>query len=645
MKRFPITPLFLSIPLLLLCVTARADLCLLKADATVSDTMCSAADAADGTTDNIIHLTVEDSEATLATKVFFDMRGKGGSFYGIDMINHKLSFSPNADLSSPDSCEGTGCTTAPTCSMPEVPAVFDYQAASDCAKSFSSGSTAFPAGIYINLGALAMGSGLTKTTTFVISTITFANEGASGTEYIFKFDPLDEPDGLSMTDVQSNMCSVFGASGCTDLPQQVIYETRVTVTKPAGPTCTTTAPTAPTISCKGTPGTPSSQTGYCTPGTPAVGEAEAVMDFTLPTACTYSDSSTCNINSSTAQLTFTSADLSETDKVLTGSSADPYRKFVDVNTNIAAFTAVAQVTSSDGTVCSVTSPITVSSVACSCGKLPKVTPSVAINSITTYENQSVTIEFTLSDLDDSLLQSAGGPLKPSAIPDGGIILYYVVGTGATEIKQDLDVRDTLDLSAKTFTVTIPGDALVAGEQFYLAVEVNATGGLTGRFPAAFRIDSVANFIADTGTEATSKPIEESTNFDFAVEDGQKQYPRPDRYPFHAGNDVLRMYFKLNNKANVSAQIYSLDGTLVRHLDSSTSKLSDCTESNDDLCNMCTTTADTENRYGCIWDGTTYEGGTRYVANGLYIVNIHAICTAGPYKGSTIDHTKGIVVIK
>jgi len=648
LKRFLITPLIFSITLILFCSAARADLCLLKSDASyTTGTPCADADAADGTTDGIINLTIPNTEATLETMVVFDFNGATQDFDGIDQVTHKLYFSPNASLSDAPACEGTACTK-PSCTMPEVRSTgsgFDYQDGADCAKKYNSGAGDFPSGIYIYLSAIAMSTSAMKTN-FRVSTISFKNGGAKDNVYTFKFDPTDAPDEMTPTDIKSFGCSTFQTGGCPpNLPQQQkMYETRITVTG-VTITCTTTKPGNPTLSCKGTPGTPSPGTGLCTPGTPAVGEAAATLDYTLPSSCTKSDGSACTVDSTKSRIKFTSAGLGETDKILTGPS--PYTKYIDVNTNIAAFTAKARVSTTDGLDCSESDDLNITGVSCSCGKIPLVACEPLTNKAC-YKNQPLSIKFTLSDLDDSLLVSPGGALKPTAIPNNGIVFYYVVGEGASSITQISNVRETLNLSDYTFTATIPGDKIVPDETIYFGVVVTTEGGtLTGRYPSSFRTDTVSNFITDTndaGAKITN--CKQGTSFDFAVDStGQKQYPRPDRFPFHAGNDVLRMYFELNNSAIVSAQIYSLDGTLVRHLDYSTSKLSDCNNDQSDLCNMCTTTLDDNNRYGCIWDGTTYEGGSRWVANGLYIVNIHAVCTGDPFKGSTLDHTKGIVVIK
>jgi hypothetical protein len=135
-----------------------------------------------------------------------------------------------------------------------------------------------------------------------------------------------------------------------------------------------------------------------------------------------------------------------------------------------------------------------------------------------------------------------------------------------------------------------------------------------------------------------------TKFDFLP--GQEPYPN--QFPFHANGQVLKIFFALNCKGDATAQIYSMDGNMIRHLDYNASNTFDsCNSNSQSLCNMCTQYGDDNSKKGCLWDGTTFEGGTHYVANGMYIINIHATCTdaASPFKGSSMDYTKGVVVMK
>ena len=116
-------------------------------------------------------------------------------------------------------------------------------------------------------------------------------------------------------------------------------------------------------------------------------------------------------------------------------------------------------------------------------------------------------------------------------------------------------------------------------------------------------------------------------------------PYPNQFPFRAGgNQVLKIWFQINDVATVQTRIYSLDGMLVRHLDDSSDSLDTCSASAPEKCNQC------NSEEGCVWDGTTYEGGSHFVSNGMYIVNIHATCHEA-FPGGTIDYTKGIVVMK
>jgi hypothetical protein len=110
-------------------------------------------------------------------------------------------------------------------------------------------------------------------------------------------------------------------------------------------------------------------------------------------------------------------------------------------------------------------------------------------------------------------------------------------------------------------------------------------------------------------------------------------PYPNQMPFRAGpNQRLLIDFAFNEIALITMRIYSVDGTLIRQIDSST----ETPANTDNVCNW---------EKGCSWDGTTYLGGTNFAANGLYIVNLYAIGTGAAFGGQTINYTKGIVVMK
>ncbi|HOX28670.1 MAG TPA: hypothetical protein PLQ76_05890, partial [bacterium] len=182
----------------------------------------------------------------------------------------------------------------------------------------------------------------------------------------------------------------------------------------------------------------------------------------------------------------------------------------------------------------------------------------------------------------------------------------------------------------------PGSAVKSGYDIAWGITIRSDDQQQSKYPVS-TLDTTSAATLFSSTDASNKQISGDniivgTAFGFV----QGQEPYPNQFPFRAGgNQVLKINFQLNDNANTTTRIYSLDGTMIRALENSTLSIANCTSD----CNYC------NSKEGCIWDGTSYEGGNHFVANGMYIFNIHAICTGNVFPNSSIDYTKGIVVMK
>lgn len=621
------TTLFITAAILLLVsMSARADLCLLQqGQYTLTGTPCSTADTTDGTTDKVINMKVYTGTA-YTFDVVFDQNGYI-SKAAISGFQNKIKYDATI-LADSATCEGTACTK-PACTV-DPDSKFSLNPCTlfslNCCQKIFTSTDGLGAGVYVWNQDAELGTPITDN--IVTARIEFKaipTSASVGTIYDLVFDTGDASNG---TYVQtSDLCNVFGAvctdSGGTNFPQQATMTTRLTVDEIP---CFTGKPGAATLTCKGTP--PACST--------SAGDVVATLQYTLPSTCWKDDaaSSLC----SNYGITFTDTALGGT-ITRHASDANPYTYTITngVGQNLSAVVidgisdgcnSSSSYSSSNG------GTATTNAASCTCGEVPKITlnPESFLTG-TFIQSGPISVPFIVT-LDSSLS-------LPSDIPSGGLTLYYTNNSAASSY-QTLDIRSTLQ-SSGVFTATIPGDYVVADTPIYFCVIARDSNTAEGKYPETCDITSVSTLVS-TAAVVPGENIIAGTRFWFIP--GQEPYPN--QFPFQPTEDVpLRIFFTLNDTpVNVTAQIYSLDGTLIRHLDyDATNSFTACTPSNSSKCNMCTQAGSDNYQKGCIWDGTTYEGGNHFVANGMYIINIHAVSNGSAFRGSSFDYTKGLVVMK
>jgi hypothetical protein len=618
----------------------------------LTGTPCRDAANKNDPTKNDIVLTVYPG-TDMTFDVVFDQRGGAGRAE-IGVFKNKIKY-PADILADPASCiEGTdGAPNGTTCTKPVCTAdpskLFNFDACDVegvicCSQAFTN-TYGLGAGIYIWNSDVALAAGTTDN--FVSDKIQFkalsaANVGATYTLQFDMFDADNNTDG-TFIGVGIDSCPALSSDDCqnTDgnpFPKQAAMTTYLHVEVVP---CYTGKPGSATLTCKGTP-----------PGcTPTSGAATAKLTYTRPTNCYKEDGTTIETPACTdlgIQFISTQINGDATPKKLWAADANPYEVALPtaVGTTISPFDVVGvsggasgatkTCSPSDGKSVGNLGKITVAATPCTCGNPPTIAlnPSkeAVITSKTFFDNQPAVITAKVT-VDSSLT-------LPGAIPAEGLKLYYT-NNPAASLYQSLDVRPTLQ-SDGTFTATIPGTYVVADQPVYFCLVARDTNTAEGKWPAACDTTSVATLVS-TSEVIPGANIIKGTRFTFV--EGLEPYPN--QFPFQPTPEVpLRIYFTLNDAAEVTAQIFSLDGTLIRVLPyDSTNPFSSCSSSNPDKCNMCTQASSDQWQKGCIWDGTTYEGGSSFVSNGMYIINIHAVCTGSAFRGSSFDYTKGIVVMK
>lgn len=408
------------------------------------------------------------------------------------------------------------------------------------------------------------------------------------------------------------------------------------------------APTAPTISW----GAPA--------GCPGAGTVVPTINFTGSTC--QPESGTCG-NAGTAitcgTVTYSVRTGSSAGaEVGTGNASGIALPAVAVSTPVTY--AVVAVSNSLGYTPVATNFVTVGpSTSPSCDQAPTVTPStVKINNIAYNDSsgklvvgQNLTVTGTIADSDAS----------DSNLTLAKVFVYY--GTNTSMNAAPLQVTPT---SSGNFTATIPGSftsGFTAASRIRIAIVTQDKDGTGNCFDAAGALQAAgicatwpnapSNFNpSDANTaQLVSIPFIQATAFEFGISSKDAsgndiREPFPSSFPLRpAPHQSLRFYFKLSDTAAVTMRIYSLDGTLVRVIGNTVQPLTCPACLPDQTCPVCAVDNGCKWDEGCVWDGTNYQGLDHFVANGMYVVNIHATCTGTLFPGATIDFTRGIVIMK
>jgi len=423
------------------------------------------------------------------------------------------------------------------------------------------------------------------------------DEGGTVTDIVFSSDDTLVLDGDGC-DLLSEACG--GAS------IQKKLTTTFSVTQ--DPCYTGKASVSGSLSCKGSGDTCDDSTGPFT----------ATFSYGLPTGCWYADGTTPYTPCEGKKVEITSS-LGGTTTMTT---AGTYSETITDSSSQLSYTIVGNSDScqpSDATTGSNFGTVSAGPATCQCGVVPVIDLVEALDG-PYIQSGKITVKFKVT-LDPDL--SLPGDVQE-------IKFYYLNDPAASA--QEITIPVSELNSNGEFEAEIDGDFVISNTDIYYGVIVRDANNIEGSYPQTFDKDDVV------GTAGTISGDDIIIDVVFKFIDGHEPYPN--QFPFRAGGEqILKIWFQLNDTAEVTSRIYSLDGMLIRHLDDSTESLDSCSNDEPDSCNLC------NYEEGCVWDGTTYEGGTHFVSNGLYIVNIHAFCTGDLFPGSTVDHTKGIVVMK
>jgi hypothetical protein len=568
-----------------------------------TDDPCSYADSLDGTPDDgiitlefapgqDIDLDLVVAQATDATFAFYTFSVKVGNDEATTYAD--LSDPPNCDCIPCDTKVSHQCAVGQTkCDKPVIGITPDLDGSvSDFVTNWitNDGTNYF----VINAATLAD----FVSTSFVAETITYANTFAADDTSTLFFDGLASTPKKSYV-ADENSCYLTAAS-CSGGRKWVPPSTKINFVQPP---CYTGKPTITGLACN--------PTSVCTQ-TPPSGTAAAVMTFTNPTKC-YTSSA----------LTTETACVGTLGTKISGGAAIPSSPYTD-DTKAIGDTASYTIVGTSG--CSDSPEVDSAVVACNCGAPPVITMTSPASLATTkyIQGQDIKIVYHVEEDPD--------------YPDLALTqlnFYYLTDTGAALPIPSTDLLTSIEDG--NVTATIPGKVqgsnfVLAGSNIYFGIIAADSNGQTA-FPPTLDISSVALFATDTASIVPGTNIIIGSRFDF-IEGNE---PLPCQFPFRVGGDqVAKITFRTNDTGTVSARIYSLDGKLIRHLDSSTSAIGDCDHSPTAV-NVC------NNTEGCVWDGTTYQGGSNFVAPGLYIFNIHAVCSGTAFPGGVIDYTKGIVI--
>jgi len=596
-----------------------------------------------GAADNTVHVKIFKG-AAMQFDVVYDQRGgtlpigSYGEKWYYDSTNMADPVNCDNDPATPDAaCTKPSCTQDPG-DVTDDPAAM--VGVIECAVKFTDGIGLRDGYFIYNIEWTSPKPAVEAN--FVMDRVDFANKfttvGSTFTLDIDTVHPSAKTQVLPI-DVTPAECDTLSQSctvGAVTAPKQNAMSTVIYIDEVP---CYTGKPSAaPILTCVGAPGC--TQTG---------GDANVSMSYTLPTGCWNPAGTTAATPCDGLSIKFTSPQLAAGEQTFTSSSPNPFTTTITdgVGQTVSTFSVVGASTScqpsfpipSEGASSGKFGDQTVGNTPCNCGAVPVVTltNATSVTDKTYIQGAPITLNFML-DVDDALT-------LPSAIPPGGLNFYFT-NNPAGALPPPIDVRSTLTASG-AFSATIPGSYVVADTPIYFGVVARDTNTAEGKYPTALDITSSASLVssangADAAHPATISNIMAGTRFWFLP--GQEPYPN--QFPFRANGQVLKIFFTLNDEAIVNAQIYSLDGTMIRHLDyDSQNKFDSCNSTSSTLCNMCTQKGDDPYLKGCLWDGTTYEGGTHYVSNGMYIFNIHATSTGSNFKGSSFDYTKGIVVMK
>ena len=470
------------------------------------------------------------------------------------------------------------------------------------------------------------------------------NSGSEAYTFDFSLNKATVPTDVVLMNADDEQCFLFstGGSPCagmgiTPVPKTPI-KSRIFIDKPS---CYVGPPSAATVtSCKAS--------GTCTSTT---GDAEADLTIGLPTTCYADDkcSATYTGGTCTPGVEFNKKDGTEVTNYTSTSYKDTtpdvaqsvQYTLTGVDTSGNCNDSSGLKTSSSGGSCTGTT-LQSNSLTCKCGDPPTITLTdpvpTAIGDTCSgckqfLQGTDITVKFSVTDIDGTL---------PSSITS--IKFFYTNDLSvAPQVVNVTDLNSSGVASAK-----IAKNYVSAEADLYFGVIATDTDGMTGEYPAGFTCSATAPTaacMAANVAKINKNNIILGTRCAFI--DGEEPYPN--MFPFRAtgyssgseGN-ILRIFFALNEVSNVTMRIYSLDGLLVRQVEGSTTNVQPPGQGetcSSEACNFCNWES------GCQWDGTTYRGGNDLVANGMYIVNIHAVCTGDNFYGQSVDYTKGIVVMK
>lgn len=593
----------------------------------MTGTPCNTADVADGAAqDNIINYVVYPSTA-YTFDVVFDQRNYTNKAE-IAGWQSKIKYDATVFADSA-TCEGTSCTK-PACTV-DPDSKFSLNPCTlfslNCCQKIFTSTDGLGAGVYVWNQDAELTTAVTDN--FVMTRIEFKSLSSSvsvGSVYDLVFDTGDESNGTYIMtgdscDVLSEVCE---DSGKNNFPTQATMTTRLAVTTFP---CYAVKPGPATLTCRGIP--PACIT--------TSGDVVARLSYTLPTKCYYDGTlGEC----SGLRIKFTSTELGGT-IVLDSSSPNPYERTIQdgVGYSIPALSIDSMANECDNSSNNTSSAYggtTISNAAlCSCGDVPQISLNpMSFLSGTFIQSAPIAIPAIVT-LDSSLT-------IPDDIPSDGLMLYYT-NNPTLSYYQSVNVRSTLKDDG-TFTATIPGEYVVADTPIYFCIVAKDSNTAEGRYPETCDISSVETLVA-TG-EIIDNEYCFWCNDHFKFITGQEPYPN--QFPFSPSPDSpLKIFFTLNDyPVNVTAQIYSLDGKLVRYLDYIPDiDFTACSPGLDRECNMCTQHGSDYLQKGCIWSGTSFSGNNEFVSNGMYIINIHLMSNGSAFRGSSFDYTKGVVVMR
>ncbi len=431
---------------------------------------------------------------------------------------------------------------------------------------------------------------------FLLDSIAFASHNIANSESYAGLEFLLEG-GTGVDD--SSFTTLFDGGGAISF--DIIPTTVVGAQTP----CSTSAISGAAVTCKGLAG--------CQPG---VGDAEATVTFTKP--------STCVVDGASQACTSVAVDVKRGGTTaVTGTCSGTSCTYIDTLPNgvgtTPSYTITATGSLSTGG-CTASTANAAPASACKCGEAPAVT--LKTQDIRAYANSPLTLTFNITDEDSDIPSGISSVLlKYTNSPSAGTPSVVTVPVSSISSNGD-------------FSAVIPAGGNIGDIPTYFWVEVQDDTPLTGTYPANFDINNIAGTAGSYDVLLADRFSFLSSSDDGCTDD---VIFCPNINPFKAAyGQKLYVNFRTVENSALTMRIYTMDGNLVRQIQSTDTSNSGSITDCDNCCHW---------TKGCTWDGTVYDGGTNLVTNGLYIVNFHAVSVGAQFPNAEADYTKGIVVMK